>query len=118
MPIYEYEPLDHECLICNGRIEVLQSVDDPACEYCPTCGLPVRRIVSKATLRMAADVTPGAAEAKGFTTYRRVEKGRWEKVAGEGGVDAIIGQPEDIAAVEAERKPAKSYDLDAQPDEG
>jgi len=57
-------------------------------------------------------VWPEKAAAKGFTTFKKVEKGKWEKVGGEG-PDMIVGTPEDTAAVEAEKKPAKKViDLD------
>ncbi len=27
MPIYEYEPIDRDCLICDNRLELLQSIN-------------------------------------------------------------------------------------------
>lgn len=52
------------------------------------------------------------AGAKGFTTYKKTDKGVWERIGGEG-VDAIVGTPEDVAAVEAEKAPKKApIDLD------
>lgn len=108
MPIYEYEPLDRECVICNGRVEVLQGVDEAPCEFCPTCGLSVRRVVSRASFGMRRAVNPDQASAKGFTTYRRAEKGRYEKIAGDG--------PDAFASPEAPPKaPKKVIDLDADP---
>lgn len=82
MPIYEYEPDDRECLLCEGRIEVMQGVEDPAYAFCPWCGMAVRRIVSRASFQVAKATTPEAAAKKGFSTFRKVEKGKWEKVAG------------------------------------
>ncbi len=104
MPLYEYEPLDHDCLICDGRVEVIQGVGDPVFKFCPWCGLEVRKIISRASFQM--DKAPSAEEAakKGFTTFRRAEKGVWEKVAGEG-PDYMVGSKEDIAAVDAEKAP-------------
>lgn len=112
MPIYEYEPIGRDCLICNGTVEVIQNITDEPLTYCPTCGLEVKRIVSRATFKLGSTVNSERAAQKGFTTFKRVEKGKWEKVGGEG-PDMIVGTPEDVAAVEAEKKPAKKpIDLD------
>ena len=48
MPIYEYEPLDPEggCDACSRRMEVFQSLRDPALAACPECGERVRKVVS------------------------------------------------------------------------
>jgi hypothetical protein len=55
---------------------------------------------------------PSKASKAGFTTFKRAEKGVWEKVGGEG-PDALIGSKEDIEAVEAEKAPPrKVIDLD------
>ena len=86
MPIYEYEPDDRECLMCEGRVEVLQGVDEEALKYCPYCGLEVRRVISRASIRVDRTPDEDAAAKKGFTTFRRAGKGVWEKVAGPGGV--------------------------------
>ena len=56
--------------------------------------------------------TWASISAKGLTTFRKVEKGKWEKVAGPG-VDMIVGSEQDIAAVEAEKSAPKKIDLDA-----
>ena len=85
MPIYEYEPDDRTCYMCDGRVEVLQSVDEAPLEYCPTCGLEVRRVVSSAAFKMAKGVTADKAASRGFTTWRKSDKGVWERVAGDGG---------------------------------
>jgi hypothetical protein len=37
----------------------------------------------------------GKAGDRGFTTWRKVRKGEWEKVAGPG-VDGIVGDPADV----------------------
>lgn len=113
MPIYEYEPIDWDCLICQGRFEVLQGIHDPNLKECPTCGLPCRRLVSRAQVKVVKYLGQDHAGKKGFTMYKRAEKGVWERVSGEG-VDAIVGAPEDIAAVEAEKaSTVKKVDLDA-----
>lgn len=112
MPIYEYEPTDHECVICPGRVEAMQSVGDPPLEWCPHCGLAVKRVVSRASFTTRAGVDHDRAARKGLTTYRRVEKGKWEKIAGEG-ADMMVGTKEDMEAIEKERRPVRKLDLDA-----
>jgi putative FmdB family regulatory protein len=106
VPIYEYEPDDRECLLCDGRVDVMQAVDEEPLTYCPTCGLEVRRVISRASFKLAVDSSADRAASKGLTTWRRVESGKWEKVAGPG-VDMIVGTQEDVAAVEAEKKGEK-----------
>ncbi len=112
MPLYEYEPIDDwDCHICGGRFEVLQSPNEDALSTCPTCGMPCRRLISKVQVKVAKYHGADKAGDKGFTTYRRAEKGVWERIGGPG-VDAIVGDPNDIAEVESEKKPVKKIDLD------
>lgn len=40
MPTYEYE-----CLKCNHRFEVMQSITDEPLRVCPECGGKVRRLI-------------------------------------------------------------------------
>lgn len=82
MPIYEYEPVDRDCLMCEGRIEVIQGVRDKPFVHCPYCGLEVRRVISKASIAISKKKTPDQAAQRGFSTFRRASKGVWEKVAG------------------------------------
>jgi putative FmdB family regulatory protein len=111
MPIYEYEPVDWDCAICRNRLEVLQSAREAALSLCPTCGLEVRRLVSRAQVAVARAKGSDRAAEKGLTTFRRVERGKWEKVAGPG-VDMIVGSEADMAAVDAEAKRKPIVDLD------
>lgn len=84
MPIYEYEPCDHDCLICSGRVEALQGINDAPHEFCPTCGLPVKRVVSSVSFEMKKAMSPDKAASRGFTTYRKAGKGTYEKIGGDG----------------------------------
>lgn len=115
MPIYEYEPTEHDCLMCSGRVEVLQAIEDPALEFCPTCGLPVRRVISKASIaKHSSRVDYDKAARRGFTTFRRAERGKWERIAGDG-VDGILASPEDEAKLKEESTPKRTLDLDQDP---
>lgn len=108
MPLYVYEPVDRECLMCPNRIEVLQGVNDPPLEYCPYCGLRIRRVIAPASFHVSSGLTAQKAADRGFTTWKRTGKGVWEKVAGPG-VDYIVGDPSTV-----EQKPVKKIDLDRQ----
>jgi putative FmdB family regulatory protein len=110
MPIYEYEPVDRDCFMCPNRIEVIQDIGAEPYKFCPYCGLDVKKVVSRATFKVGNEPTADKAAKKGFTTYKRAEKGVWEKAAGEG-PDIITGTKEDLEAVEAE-KAAKPKILD------
>ena len=90
--MYEYEPVDWDCAICLGRVEALQSVKDAPLEDCPTCGLPVRRVVSRPAFAISKAPLLAKAGSKGFATYKRAEKGIYEKVDGEG-VDMLLSEP-------------------------
>src|SRR5579862_7669468 len=99
MPIYEYEPDDRECLMCDGHVEVIQEISEVALKFCPQCGLEVKRVISRASFKMARPSGADRAAQKGLTTWKRAEKGKWEKIAGPG-ADMIVNSPEDFEAVE------------------
>ena len=112
MPIYEYEPLDRECLMCDGKIAIMQGIQDPACEFCPHCGMEVKRVISQVSFSLSKRDNIEKAGKMGFTTWKKVEEGKWEKMSGEG-PDYLIGSKEDIAQVKAEKEPpAKIVKLD------
>jgi putative FmdB family regulatory protein len=47
MPLYEYE-----CEAENGRrFEIIQKFSDPALTVCPTCGGPVRKLISSPAIQ-------------------------------------------------------------------
>jgi putative FmdB family regulatory protein len=117
MPIYEYEPEDRECFICEGKLEILQSITADPLSLCPYCGMEICKKVSRASFKMGKpEISKGVgaekAAEKGFTTYKKSQQGVWEKVGGEG-ADYMVGASEDVKAVESEKqKPAKVLDLD------
>jgi putative FmdB family regulatory protein len=86
MPIYVYKPLDFsECDHCENSFEQLQKINDPHLTNCPECDVPVKRIITAANL---ASASPSLSEdniaKKGFTQYKKLEKGVYEKTAGKG----------------------------------
>ena len=110
MPIYEYELNDTEpeCQMCPGRFGVLQGFEDANVPFCPSCGLPCHRVVSRTNFRARGDSTAGQAAKHGLTTWKKVREGEWEKVDGPG-VDAIVGEKADIDRIKAEK--VKKIDL-------
>jgi hypothetical protein len=62
-----------------------QGVNDPRLTHCPECGAAVRRVIAAPHLASSSpSLSPANLERKGFTQYRRVEKGVYEKTAGKG----------------------------------
>src|SRR5262245_43834911 len=46
MPLYEYE-----CGSCGSRFERIQKFSDPPLEVCPTCGGPLRKLISSPAIQ-------------------------------------------------------------------
>jgi len=93
MPIYEYAASTTPgCATCRDGFERLQRLADAPVDVCPECGTPVHRVLS------APQVVAGQGHVlreshvakHGFTQYRRVGKGKYEKTAGKG-PDTISG---------------------------
>lgn len=84
MPTYEYEHVDQENLSCEDPFEVVQSVSENALSVCPTCGKPVKKLISKTSFIMTTNMSPESVAQKGFTTYRKTGHGTYEKAGGEG----------------------------------
>ncbi len=94
MPIYEYEPVNHECLMCNGHFEVVQAISEPAFTTCPHCGRDCKRVVSSVMINLKNHKTDyEKAGKKGFTTYRKVSPGNFEKIDGEGAEGIVYKGP-------------------------
>ena len=86
MPIYEYRPAtDRHCAFCVDGFERLRKLQDPPLERCPQCEAPVERCVSAPNLaRSGPAMNESNLEKHGFTQYRKVEKGVYEKTVGKG----------------------------------
>ena len=86
MPIYVYKPTtETNCDYCENGFHYLQKIADEPMSQCPECSLPVKRIITAPNI---AGSSPSLSEENiskhGFTQYRKLEKGVYEKTAGEG----------------------------------
>ncbi len=86
MPTYVYKASGPEdCAYCAEWFEWRQKVTDARLTVCPECGSPVRRVITPPNL---ATPGPNLSESniaeKGFTQYRKLEKGVYEKTTGKG----------------------------------
>ena len=50
MPIYEYE-----CQSCRKRYEKLQKITDKPCTTCPSCGGPMRKLISSPAIQFKGE---------------------------------------------------------------
>ncbi|HET6632739.1 MAG TPA: zinc ribbon domain-containing protein [Rhodanobacteraceae bacterium] len=87
MPIYEYAPSGPaHCPHCEQGFERLQRLADAPLTTCPECGAAVERRISAPNMAMGGAhlLKESNVEKKGFTQYRRIGKGTYEKTAGRG----------------------------------
>ena len=87
MPFYEYIHAEGPgCEHCRARFTVLQRLSEPTLETCPECGSPVRRLISPPTVvsGKAHQLKESNIEKHGFTQYKKIGKGVYEKTAGKG----------------------------------
>lgn len=86
MPIYEYQASGPEhCEFCKGGFERLQKLSDAVLTSCPECGADVERKISAPNLGNAGpSLSESNIEKHGFTQYRKLDKGVYEKTAGKG----------------------------------
>ncbi|MFW5816230.1 MAG: FmdB family zinc ribbon protein [Wenzhouxiangella sp.] len=87
MPFYEYASTEQPgCDHCRDGFTVLQRLNDPRLTTCPACGHPVRRVISPPNVvsGRAHMLKTSSIEQAGFTQYRKIGKGVYEKTAGKG----------------------------------
>lgn len=87
VPFYEYIcSEDTGCEHCREAFTVLQRISDDPLPACPACGSAIRRVISAPNLvgSSASDLKPSKIEQAGFTQYRKIGKGVYEKSAGKG----------------------------------
>lgn len=86
MPIYEYHCVGRNgCVHCAGVFEVMQKLADEPLKFCPQCHNPVQRKISRPNLAsQSPSLQPDNLEKHGFTQFKKVDKGVYEKTAGSG----------------------------------
>jgi len=86
MPIYEYQSTGQTvCDHCRSGFDVMQKLSDEPLSFCPECHNPVRRKISRPNLtRPTPSLSRDNIEKQGFTQFKKVEKGVYEKTAGKG----------------------------------
>lgn len=86
MPIYEYRASAAGCAHCAQGFDAFQSLSDAELTECPECGQACTRIISAPNLAIGGAhlLKEKNFAEKGFTQYRKVEKGLYEKTAGKG----------------------------------
>jgi len=87
MPLYEYAPVTTPgCALCCYGFERTQPLDEAPLTQCPACGQDVRRVLgAPAVISGQRHVLDERNIARhGFSQYRRVGKGHYEKITGQG----------------------------------
>ena len=92
MPLYTYQAksIDHACGHCVLPFDVMQKLADERLSVCPECGSPIKKIIAAVHLNTGTTGSPSTTlserniEKNGFTQYRKVGKGQYEKTAGKG----------------------------------
>lgn len=87
MPFYEYIHADGPgCDHCRGRFTKLQRLSEAPLEHCPECGSQIRRLISPPNVvsGKAHQLRESNIEKAGFTQYKKIGKGVYEKTAGKG----------------------------------
>lgn len=86
MPIYEYQAAGPDsCDNCVNGFDTMQKLSAEPLKFCPVCHNPVRRKISRPNLASPApSLSKDNIEKHGFTQFRKVEKGVYEKTAGKG----------------------------------
>lgn len=87
MPIHEYAPAGaRHCPHCADGFDRLERLHDAPLEHCPECGAPVTRLISAPrSVRGGSHLLREDNLARhGFTQYRRIGKGQYEKTVGRG----------------------------------
>ena len=86
MPIYAYRALTDGCAHCRAGFDVLQKLADKPLTECPHCAGAVERVISAPALAIGGAhlLQEKRIAEKGFTQYRKIGKGVYEKTAGKG----------------------------------
>ena len=80
MPIYVYELCEGDCKVCGGCFELNRPVNREPLTHCPLCRTAVRKIIGNVnTPRIAKPLSVSDAKAAGFSVWKKVGKGEYER---------------------------------------
>jgi putative FmdB family regulatory protein len=77
MPLYEYELCEGSCVVCGGKFTLRRPLSAPELTNCPACKKPVRKVLS--TFNSPKKLSFSDAKKAGFTVYKKLSKGEYEK---------------------------------------
>jgi putative FmdB family regulatory protein len=77
MPLYEYELCQGDCKVCGGKFTLRRPMAAQELTKCPACKKPVRRVIS--TFNSPKKISLSAAKKAGFTVYKKLGKGEYER---------------------------------------
>ncbi|MBD8526537.1 FmdB family zinc ribbon protein [Pseudomarimonas arenosa] len=86
MPIYRYQANHAGCPHCQPGFDEMQRLSDPELSACPQCGAAIRRVICAPALAIGGShlLSEKKIGEKGFTQYKKIGKGVYEKTAGKG----------------------------------
>jgi putative FmdB family regulatory protein len=91
MPTYVYGPKgeskEGRCEVCSATFEIVQRMSDDPLQRCPKCGKDVERQITAPNLSGVGPIqkpSDSRMSKAGFTQYKRVGKGCYEKSFGQG----------------------------------
>ena len=86
MPIYEYRATAGGCVKCQHGFDRLQKLSEDALATCPDCGAAITRVIAAPALAIGGAhlLQEKRIGDKGFTQYKKIGKGVYEKTAGKG----------------------------------
>ena len=86
VPIYLYQSSEPgACGHCREGFEKLQRLREQPLVACPKCGAPVDKVIAPVNVSVSnTSLDKENLEKHGFTQYRKLEKGVYEKTAGRG----------------------------------
>ena len=80
MPLYEYEVCEGGCLACGGKFTLRRPLSAPELTKCPACKKPVRKLISSfSTPNLLKPTSHSDAKKAGFTVYKKISKGEYER---------------------------------------
>ncbi len=80
MPLYEYELCEGTCVVCGGRFTLNRPLSAKPFTHCPACKRPVRKVISVFnTPTKLKPLSISDAKKAGFTVFKRLRKGEYER---------------------------------------